>query len=46
MGTVKVTARQLILEQNPKHYVEKEPSYEFSKRKFTKTQKTNIRTSS
>jgi len=33
--------RSLCLEQDPKMYSEREPSYEFDKRKFTKPQKIN-----
>ena len=40
--TVKISARDLCLQENPRHYSEREPSYEFTGRKFTKPQKTNI----
>jgi len=39
---VKTTARTLCLQSDPRHYSKREPSYEFSTRKFTKPQKTNM----
>jgi len=40
--TTSVTARELCLQIDPKHYSEKEPSYEFTRKKFTKPQQTRV----
>lgn len=42
MATTKTTIRDLVIASNPRHYSEREPSYEFTDRKFTKPQQTNI----
>jgi hypothetical protein len=39
---VKTTARTLCLQVDPRHYAHREPSYEFSSKRFTKPQQTNM----